>query len=233
MDQLKTYLHDRGAALVGVGLLDEFPSDVRMGLPRTVVLAVPLEPSLLARVLEANYPLNEMASEYDRANQMLAGLCQAAIEYIQARGFTAIRSDGQNNGFDRATLAARLTNKMCATRAGLGWIGKSGLLITKAYGSAVRLASIVTNAPLAADAPVNESSCGDCQACKLACRSGGIKGTLWQVGVGRAEMFDYQACEAYRHRIMAQTGWANPRCGKCIVVCPWTRTYVRKMINNQ
>ena len=45
-------------------------------------------------------------------------------------------------------LRTRLSHKMIATRAGLGWIGKSDLFISKEFGPRLRLASILTNAPL-------------------------------------------------------------------------------------
>ena len=46
-----------------------------------------------------------------------------------------------------------LPHKTVATRTGLGWIGKNCLLVTKEYGSAVRLSSLLTDAPLPAGTP--------------------------------------------------------------------------------
>ena len=46
-----------------------------------------------------------------------------------------------------------LPHKTIATRAGIGWIGKSALLVTAKYGSAIRLSSILT------DTPIETASC--------------------------------------------------------------------------
>ena len=55
-----------------------------------------------------------------------------------------------------------LPHKTVAARAGLGWIGKNCLLVTERCGSAVQLSSFLTNAPMPAEKPVNESKCGKC-----------------------------------------------------------------------
>ena len=41
-----------------------------------------------------------------------------------------------------------MPHKTVAVHAGLGWIGKSALFVTEKYGSAVRLTSVLTDAPL-------------------------------------------------------------------------------------
>ncbi|HJX24437.1 MAG TPA: hypothetical protein VJ574_08575, partial [Candidatus Bathyarchaeia archaeon] len=59
--------------------------------------------------------------------------------------------------------------KYAATKAGLGVIGKSSLLITPQYGPRVRLAAIVTNAPLVPDTPLDVDFCGGCVVCERVC----------------------------------------------------------------
>jgi epoxyqueuosine reductase len=59
--------------------------------------------------------------------------------------------------------------KYAATKAGLGVIGKSSLLITPQYGPRVRLAAVVTNAPLVADKPLRLDFCGRCAVCERVC----------------------------------------------------------------
>jgi epoxyqueuosine reductase len=61
-----------------------------------------------------------------------------------------------------------LLERAFARRAGLGFIGKNTMLITKGLGSWVFLASVVTTLKLPADAP-DERSCGDCRLCIDAC----------------------------------------------------------------
>ena len=60
--------------------------------------------------------------------------------------------------------------KDSAAIAGIGPIGKNNLLITKEYGSQVRLRAIVTNASLENGKPILESEyCKQCNICNEAC----------------------------------------------------------------
>lgn len=61
-----------------------------------------------------------------------------------------------------------LLERAFAQRAGLGFIGKNAMLITRGMGSWVFLASVVTTLDLDPDAPDNRS-CGECTRCIDAC----------------------------------------------------------------
>lgn len=61
-----------------------------------------------------------------------------------------------------------LAEKPMAQRAGVGWYGKNGIILTKDYGSFVALGALITNVELEEDKPLNKS-CGGCQACIGAC----------------------------------------------------------------
>jgi epoxyqueuosine reductase len=62
-----------------------------------------------------------------------------------------------------------------AQRAGLGFIGRNGLLITKEFGSFVYLGEIITNIEFEPDAPVADG-CDDCMKCIKACPGGALLG---------------------------------------------------------
>ena len=57
-----------------------------------------------------------------------------------------------------------LVEKPIAQRAGIGWYGKHGIIITEGYGSWVVLGEIITELELETDAPLPED-CGDCKIC--------------------------------------------------------------------
>ncbi|AQP54157.1 tRNA epoxyqueuosine(34) reductase QueG [Vagococcus penaei] len=62
-----------------------------------------------------------------------------------------------------------------AQRAGLGFIGKNGLLITEEFGSYVYLGEIITNIPFEPDTPI-ANQCGDCTKCIDFCPTSALLG---------------------------------------------------------
>ena len=62
-----------------------------------------------------------------------------------------------------------------AQRAGVGFIGKNGLLITEEFGSYVYLGEIITNIPFEADNP-KENQCGECTKCVDYCPTSALLG---------------------------------------------------------
>jgi epoxyqueuosine reductase len=109
--------------------------------------------------------------------------------------------------------------KAWAERAGLGWIGKNGCLITERFGSWVLLATMVTDVELEPGAP-HEERCGDCTRCLPACPTGAL------VSPG---VLDARRCISY-HSIESRAptagvplhGWLFG-CDACQDACPWNR----------
>lgn len=67
--------------------------------------------------------------------------------------------------------------KDAAVLAGIGPIGRNNLLITKKFGSQVRLRALVTDAELSYSAPIQESEyCKDCNICVNSCPAGALEG---------------------------------------------------------
>jgi len=69
--------------------------------------------------------------------------------------------------------SAPVLERAWAKKAGLGWIGKNGMLINKKIGSFVFIAELIINLELDYDTPVNEY-CGTCTRCIDACPTGAI-----------------------------------------------------------
>lgn len=174
-------------------------------------------------------PTKEYYDEYHRLNQALDELALKGASYLKERGYQA---HAQTTDVIVTTKDNRtkLPHKTIATRAGIGWIGKSNLLITKEYGSAIRLTSILTDAKLAYAKPIDEGMCGSCKSCQNACFAQAIKGPQWDVSLDRDDMFDMPFCEKKGEELtMNNFGISYAICGKCIEVCPYTKIYLKKL----
>ncbi len=64
-------------------------------------------------------------------------------------------------------------DRAVAVRAGLGWFGKSNLLITREHGTYVFLGEIITTLAIAPDTPWH-GTCGECTRCLEACPTGAL-----------------------------------------------------------
>lgn len=128
---------------------------------------------------------------------------------------------GADARFKPMVDTGELIDVAVANRAGLGFIGKNGLLITEEFGSFVYLGEIMTNLTLDPDTPI-ACQCGDCTRCLDACP---VKALL---GDGR---MNAQRCLSYQTQtkgMMADEFRPKIRnviygCDICQVVCPYNR----------
>lgn len=120
------------------------------------------------------------------------------------------------------TLRYKFSHKMAATRAGLGWIGKTDLLISKKFGPRLRLATVLTNYRFENwGTPINKSLCGNCQVCVEKCPGLAANGKLWTTQTDRDEFFSAHKCRnACRKRAKEFLGKEISLCGICVAVCP-------------
>jgi len=87
----------------------------------------------------------------------------AIAECLQARGYRAeILSDDN-----------RLVDRAAAVRAGVGWQGKSTMVLAPRHGPWMLLGTVVTDASIPASSPM-ERDCGTCSACIPACPTGAL-----------------------------------------------------------
>jgi len=196
------------------------------GLPRAVSIAVALDPAIIREI--SSGPTREYFAEYERVNRLLTELGQRVVEILAEAGKQARAVEPTTAHLNERTLSMPVQHKTIATRAGLGWIGKSSLLITKEYGPAVRLSSVLTDAEFTTGSPMDESHCGDCRRCVDCCPAGAIAGCHWRVGVLRETLYNAFACRDCAVGLAGQQGIDATICGICINACPWTQRYISR-----
>ncbi|MEE8451331.1 MAG: hypothetical protein V3R99_05425 [Thermoguttaceae bacterium] len=223
---LQRTLVDRGAAIVAVADLQSLPADVRAGLPRAVCIGVALDPSIVAGIVDG--PTLAYADEYQRVNELLNRLAAACAEFLRERDFRTGGGRATAGALDEKTLATALPHKTVATLAGVGWIGKCALLIHETYGSAVRYNSVLTDAPLPVNVPIEDSRCGECSTCVERCPVDAPSGRPWEPTFERSDFFDAFACCEGARAQCRKIGIDHTICGICIVACPYTQRYLAR-----
>jgi epoxyqueuosine reductase len=120
------------------------------------------------------------------------------------------------------SLTYDISHKMVATRAGLGWIGKTDLLISKAFGPRLRLVTILLDKdPGCKVKPIEKSKCGDCNICVIKCPAEAANGLSWNVKTHRDMFFNAFKCREKCRELAKYKLNVNERiCGLCITVCP-------------
>ena len=117
-------------------------------------------------------------------------------------------------------LIAPVSFKAAAVRAGLGWIGKNDVLITKRYGPRVRLYAVLIDKDFEYKTPYLKSLCPDsCRLCADACPVHAIHGVSWSPERKRAELIDYKLCNRMRSQTLRLCE-NKSTCGLCMAACP-------------
>jgi len=108
-----------------------------------------------------------------------------------------------------------------ARMAGIGWQGKSLALVTPQFGPHIRLSSVLTDMPLAADQPL-KNRCGKCVACANACPADAIKNaTTKDHYQTRDDALHFRRCVEQLARFQALPGIGRRLCGICLQACPF------------
>ena len=118
-------------------------------------------------------------------------------------------------------LLAPFSFKFAAVNAGIGWIGKNDVVITRPYGPRVRLSAVLIDAVFAYGEPKVRSECpDDCTKCVDICPCKALKNHQWTIDTQRAEMIDYHRCNRMRSAFIPKLG-RKSACGLCLAACPF------------
>ncbi len=189
---------------------------------RAIVFTVEMDHSMMASAPAAPTVM-ESAQQY-----LSSGIIAIQIaEFIRNIGYSA-----------RAHIDANyeLICPLLARDAGLGEIGRMGLLMTHRHGPRVRIAAITTNLPLEIDIPSHEpyilDFCARCKKCAEVCPAQAISFGK-RIPVDGVMRWKINAEDCYTYWTKAGTD-----CGRCVIACPFSHPdtlfhrVVRKSIEN-
>ncbi|MFE8072175.1 tRNA epoxyqueuosine(34) reductase QueG [Marinobacteraceae bacterium S3BR75-40.1] len=137
----------------------------------------------------------------------------------------AKRIDGELQGHHyRAFVdSAPVLERAIANKAGLGWIGKNTMLISRKAGSFFFLGEIFTDAPLPVDPGHDTEHCGSCSACLDICPTDAFVGPY---RLDAAKCISYLTIEnkgAIPEELRKPMGNRVFGCDDCQLVCPWNK----------
>jgi ferredoxin len=220
--KVKSLARHLGADLAGVGSLNPafiyshvgrsfygqgWGEEIRLDHTHAISIGVAMDYGFLARHAPGFPVVIESSLAYAKA----ASVAVQLATYLRRLGYSA----RAHHLRDYQLLCVPV-----AVDCGLGELGRSGVLLTRDFGSAVRLATVTTDLPLAQDSPVDlgvQQFCTKCRMCAMACPSGAIpqgeklavRGVRrWKLSAGR--------CYHYWRQVGSD-------CALCLLACPWSR----------
>ena len=210
-EKLKDFILGQGASEVGFSK----PPDAPKGLDYAVTVVLKLSEYVISQINEK--PTHAYFHHYRTVNAAIDNIILRTglqIEAVGYRYFPVAASQSVKG------LQGLYSHKTAARMAGLGFIGRNALFISNQFGCGVRLGTIFTDMPLLIEEISEPKSCGECNACVVACPAMAIKGVDFSPEIGRDAMLDALACSHYMKDKFQDIGRGSV-CGICIKVCKY------------
>lgn len=203
--------------------ISNLPKIQNQGYSKAIIIGKILSKSYIKKVLATDNYVELMkknntidSDEFHNTEIETDKIADTMATFIHQKGFDAYSQSEQNilasGNYNAKRKSSPLPHKTIAVLAGLGWIGKHNLLVTKQFGSAISFCTILTNAPIkTTNASLIESKCGLCKTCVEICKSNSLKNKNWTPKINRDDIVDVFSCTT---------------CLKCMMECPWTKKYL-------
>ena len=185
-EKIKDFARKAGAKMVGVAGPDRLdgppsldPAYEMRGAKSIVALVLPLSVGAIYEFLGKVSPLPHNIDQA-KINQRMHRISSEIAVFIVSLGYKAKAVQPNNNYrrcLDPFAIRPSFSHRFGAVVSGLGSFGLSGNVVTKEYGAAVVLGSVVTNAMLKSDLVqparfVMDNRCKTCKLCDKSCTMG-------------------------------------------------------------
>lgn len=224
-DELRARALQDGAELFGVAdlrpardFIVQQGGEFLARFPRAVSLGMPLARAMVEPLADRTNDVAALTYHYyiyEVVNRQLNATALAVANRLQLAGHAAYVVPASHI-LSKEKLAGLFSQKLAAHLAGLGFIGKSCMVVTPVYGARVRYVTVLTDAELPADKPA-EGSCGKCVACVEACPPRAFTGTEFLPEDPREVRFRADLCNLYMAHREKTIG--SRVCGRCVLVC--------------
>ncbi len=204
----------------GGEMIAQFPRAVSVGLTMPFAIV-----DQLPRHREKAVAMAYRSHSYDVLNRRLDDIASALAGTLQREGYRAFPVLSSQT-VDEKNLRGLVSHKLAAHLAGLGWIGKSCLLVTPEVGPRVRWETVLTDAPLVSAGEPMEVRCGKCRECVDACPPQAFTGRNFAESEPREVRFDVFKCRNYQREREKEVGVSV--CGMCVFVCPYGQKAARR-----
>jgi epoxyqueuosine reductase len=160
------------------------------------------------------YKLGKEAQGTDLDRFLMNAALQVSA-YLETKGDRTLTIHPEDE-IDPLRRLGLLSLKVLAKAAGLGWQGRSLLIVSPGHGPVHRWIALLTNLELEPGAPL-DNRCGDCRLCIDSCPQQALRYVPFADHPERREdVLDIQAC------------LGDDSCRVCLEVCPWTRREGRR-----
>jgi len=228
VNELQIKAREMGASITGFSWVGDKLSKDLEKLEYAVVVAVRLSDFIIDQIEDK--PTYTYFHHYRTVNTLIDQITLRCMSMIQEKGYKAFAVPASQTirGKDDPYTGV-FQHKTAAVRAGLGWIGKSGLFISHQFGPRVRLGTVLTDMELPVSSIPVESRCGECRECVRNCPASALTGNAWTEGCDRSFVVDAKACSDYMNANFKHIGRGSV-CGICIKVCPAGRNIREKQL---
>ncbi|MFX1451540.1 MAG: 4Fe-4S dicluster domain-containing protein [Promethearchaeota archaeon] len=206
-ENLKKFIKNLGIDIYGIGdmhLLEEMET----GLHTNVKEFIDMFPYSI--VLGAQYGKLGKKASGGRTALFLEEVAFSIMEYLESKGYRQLIIHTEDE-FDPIKRLGFISLKLLAKTAGLGWQGRSLLIVSPEYGPLHRLIAILTNLPLQTN-QISKNECGNCRKCIDACPQNALTFIAFT---------DHPSCR--EDVIDIKTCLGDNGCMVCILSCPWLK----------